>query len=60
MGHTSQEGIMGMGRLAIEDHLALVSLGLASSVCVVFAASLAQVAHLDPVVKDLASSGEEI
>ncbi len=51
---------MAMARLAIEGHLVMVVLDLASLVCVVFVARLAKVAHLARAVKGHASLGEEI
>jgi hypothetical protein len=56
-GRICQEGIMAMDRLAIEGHLVMVGLDLASLVCVVFVARLAQAAQA---VKGPASLGEEI
>ena len=51
---------MAMDRLAIEGHLVMVDLDLASLVCVVFVARLAQAARVAQVVKGPASLGEEI
>ena len=54
---------MVMDRLAIEGHLVMVDLDLASLVCVVFVARLAQGAQgarLAQAVKGPASLGEEI
>ena len=59
-GRISQGGIMVMDRLAIEGHLVMVGLDLASLVCVVFVARLAQAARVVQVAKAPVSLGEEI